>query len=69
MPIPDCFDYCSLVVLSEVWEGYAFSFVLSPEDCIGNSGSFLAPYIYIRTICSSSVKNAMGNLIEIALYL
>ena len=25
--------------------------------------------IYFRTICSSSVKNAMGNLIEIASYL
>ena len=28
VPIPHCFDYCSFVVLSEVWEGYASCFVL-----------------------------------------
>ena len=38
------FDCCSFVVLPEVWEGYAFSFVLFPQDCFGNSGSFMVPY-------------------------
>ena len=43
VPIQCCFDYCSFVVLSEVWEGYASSFVLFPQDCFGNSGSFVVP--------------------------
>ena len=41
VPIPCCFDYCSFVVLSEVWEGYASCFVLFPQACFGNSGSFI----------------------------
>ena len=41
---PCCFDYCSFAVLSEVWEGYASSFVLFPQDCFGSSGSFVVPY-------------------------
>ena len=39
-----CFDYCSFVLLSEVWEGYASCFVLFPQDCFGNSESFMVPY-------------------------
>ena len=39
VPIPCCFDYCSIIVLSEVWEGYTSSFVLS-QDCFGYSGFF-----------------------------
>ena len=30
---PHSFDYCSFVVLFEVWKGYASSFVLFPQDC------------------------------------
>ena len=41
VPIPCCFDYCSFVVLSEVWEGYASYFVLFPQDCFYNSGSLM----------------------------
>ena len=37
------FDNYSFVVLSEVWEGYASSFVLFPQDRFGNSGSFVVP--------------------------
>ena len=44
VPIPCCFDYCSFVVLSEVWEGYASCFVLYPQDCFDNYGSFMVPY-------------------------
>ena len=36
VPIPYCFGYCSFVVLSEVWEGYAFYLV-----CFGSSDSQL----------------------------
>ena len=35
------FGYCSFAVLSEVWEGYAFSFVLFSQNCFDNSGSFM----------------------------
>ena len=31
-------------VLSEVWEGYSSSLVLFPQDCFGNSGSFMVPH-------------------------
>jgi len=44
VPISCCFDYCSFVVLSEAWESYASSFVLFPQSCFGNSGSFVVPY-------------------------
>ena len=44
VPIPRCFDYCSFVVLSEVWEGYASSFVLFPQNCFDNSGSSVVQY-------------------------
>ena len=68
VPIPHCFDYCTFVALSEVWEGYASSFVLFPQDCFGNSG-FLSLHISFRIICSSSMKNVMGNLVRITLNL
>ena len=61
--ISHCFDYCSFVVLSEVWEGYTSCFVLFPQDCFGNSGS------NFRIICSSFMKNVMNNLIQIELNL
>ena len=44
VPIPCLFDYCSFVVLSEVWKVYASSFVLFSQDCFGNSSSFVVPY-------------------------
>ena len=65
VPIPHCFDYCSFVVLSEVWEGYDSCFIFF-QDYFGNSGSFMV-HMNFRIICSSSVKNVMGNLIGIAL--
>ena len=67
VPIPCRFDYCSFVVLSEVWESYASSFVLFPQDCFGNSGPFVVPYKFYGY--SNSVKNVIGNLIGIALNL
>ena len=44
VPVSCCFDYCSSVVLSEVWEGYASSFSLFHQYCFGDSGSFIVPY-------------------------
>ena len=60
------FDYCSFVVSSEVWEGYASCFVVFPQDYFGNPGSFMF-HINFRMICFSSVKNVMDNLIGISL--
>ena len=34
------FDHFSFVVLPEVWKSYASHFVLFPQNCFGNSGSF-----------------------------
>ena len=68
VPIPCCFDYCSFVVLSEVWEGYASCFILFFRIPLANLGLLLF-HINFRIMCSSSVKNVMGNLIGIALNL
>ena len=38
------FYYCNFILLSEVREGYASSFVLFPQDCFGSSGSFVVLY-------------------------
>ena len=38
------FYYCNFILLSEVWDGYASSFVLFPQDCFGSSGSFVVLY-------------------------
>ena len=62
-PISHCFDYCSFVVLSEVWEGYTSCFVLFPQDRFGNSGS------NFRIIFSSFMKNVIDNLIQTELNL
>ena len=59
-----CFDYCSFVVLSEIWESYTF---FSPSGLVGNSGSFMVSYKFLG--CSSSGKHAMGKFIGISLNL
>ena len=58
----------AFVVLSEVWEAYASCFILFPQDCFGNSGSYMVPYKF-SDYFSRSVKNGAGNLIGIALNL
>ena len=40
VPMLHCFDSCSFVVLSEVWESDASCFVFIPQDCFGKSGTF-----------------------------
>ena len=48
VPVPYRFDYCSFVLLSEVWEGYAFYFILFSQDCFGNSeDDCLQCYVWI----------------------
>ena len=68
VPVSHSLDDCgSFVILPEVWESYASCLVFVPQDCFGNSGSFMVLYKFLD--CSSSVKNVMGNLIGIALNL
>ena len=62
------FDYYNFVVLSNILKGYTLRFVLFPQGCFGNSGSFGVPYKF-QEYFSSSVKNVMGNLIGITLNL
>ena len=64
IPVPHCFDDCGFVILPEVWESYASCLVFVPQDCFGNSG-LLWFQINFWIVCSSSVKNVMGNLIGI----
>ena len=66
--VPHCLDDCGFVIMLEVWEGDASCLVFVPQDCFGNSGSFVVP-CKLLDVCSSSVKNVMGNLIGIALNL
>ena len=66
VPVPRWFDSCSFVVVSEVWEGYASCFALFPQECLGNSGSFMS-HINFRIICFSSVENVVGDSIGISL--
>ena len=40
------FDCYSFEVLSKVWESYASSFVLFPQDRLVKPWSFVIPYIY-----------------------
>ena len=71
VPLPLCFDYCSFVVLSEAWWGgvvmpHALFFFLRVALAILGLLWF---HIKFRIVCSSSVKNVMGNLIGITLNL
>ena len=65
--IPHCFNYCTFVVQSEVWESYASCSSIFPQDCFGNSMSFMVPCKFLDY--SSCMKNVMGNLIGITLNL
>ena len=53
VPISHCFDYCRLVELSEVWEGYASYTVLFPQDCFGYSGSSIQ---FSSSVMSDSLR-------------
>ena len=55
-------------MLSEVWDGYASSFVLFLHNCLGNSG-FLCYLLNFRIICCSSVWKIMDNFIGMTLNL
>ena len=68
MPVPYYFDYYSFVVRFEITEHDASSFVLVLKIALTIWG-LLWFHTNFRIICSNSVKNAMGILIQIALNL
>ena len=68
VPVPYCLDDCSLVILSKVRKIDSFSSILLSQDCFDYSGSFCF-HLNCEIFCSSSVKNAIGNLIGVALNL
>lgn len=43
VPLPQCFVYCSFIVLCDVQKSYASSFILFPQYFFGISGSFMVP--------------------------
>ena len=66
VPVPCCFDYCSSLVLSDIWEAYASCFVLFLRFVLAIL-CLLCFHLNFRIICSYSVKNVMGNLLRITL--
>ena len=68
VPVPHCLDDCGFVILPEVWESDASCLVFVLEIAVAIL-DLLWFHINFRTVCSSSVKNVMGNLIGIALNL
>ena len=67
VPVTYFFDYCNIVVQSEVWECDSFSFVLL-SGLLWLFEVFCVS-IQIKFFCSSFVENAIGNLIGITLNL
>ena len=47
VPVPHCLDDRGFVLLPKVWESYASCLVFVPQDCFGNSGSFVVPYKFL----------------------
>ena len=68
-PVAHCFDYCSFVVLPEVWERYASCFAFFPLRIALAILGLLWFHINFKIICFTSVKNIKGNLIGIVLNL
>ena len=66
VPVSYHFDYCIFVVWSEVRQHYSSSSVLKIVLVIQG---LLCFHTNFKITCSSSVKNAIGNLIGIALNL
>ena len=66
IPVPHCFEDCGFVVCLEVWESYSsFLFLRIALAILG----LLWFHINVWMVCSSSVKNVLGNLLGIALNL
>ena len=58
VPVPRCFDYCSFVVLSEIWEDYcASSPSVSNSECDGGRGVFEPMTCWFPSCPSGSVQH------------
>ena len=70
MAVPYSLDDCSFVVEPEGKEPDSSSSIFLFQDCFGYLWSFVFPH-KLYNFCSNSVKkkNAIGNLIELALNL
>ena len=65
MSVPGCFDYSGLVIHFDIRYCDPSYFALLSQNCCTYSGSF----INFLSVCSISVKYAIGTLIGIALNL
>ena len=68
VPVPNCLDYCGFVVQFKVGNQDYPCFILPSQDCFGYLG-LLWFHMHFRTICSSSLKNAVEILIGFPLNL
>ena len=68
VPVPYSLDDCGFVVEPEVRQVDSSSSILLFQDCLAIRG-FLYFHTDCEIICSSSLKNTIGNLIGIALNL
>ena len=66
VPVSHCLDYCGFVILPEVWESYGSCLVFVPQDCFGNSESFMFTCKFMDCLYH---EKCHGNLIGIALNL
>ena len=53
MPLPDCFDYCGLVMWFDIRYCDPSYLVLLSQNCCSCSGSFMVPYKFLK--CSYSI--------------
>ena len=68
MPVPCCFDYYSFILLSEVWRVISPAWFFSLMIALAILG-LLWFHVKFRILCSSSVKNIMGDMTGIILNL
>ena len=68
VPVPHCLDDYGFVIFPEVWKSYASCLFLFLRIALVILG-LLWFHRNVWIVCSSSVKNVMGNLIGIVLNL
>ena len=68
VPVPHCLDSYGIVIVPEVWVSYASCLVFPPQNCFGNSGYLVDPYIILDCLLQFS-KNVVHYSIGIVLHL
>ena len=69
VPVLYCFDYCSFAIQPETSEPDSFSCVFLSKIALAVWGLLCLHSNFKIFFCSSSMKNDIGNLIEIAMNL